>query len=273
MERVNIDGLELEYEMAGTGEPVMFIHGALIADAFKPLLAQPALASSYRLVNYHRRGYARSSRLTRTITVGEQAADCLALMRHLGIERAHVVGHSLGGAIALQLAFDAPNAVATLALMEPAMFVGETAQPYRDSLRQGAANATLIGAAAAVDAFLEARWAGYREPLNRLVPGGFDQAVRDSAGQFAHELPGLLGWEFGEDEARQVAMPALSILGGANDTPGTRFQESHRFLLATLPNAEGAVMPGLEHMLHIQAPEQVAAILAGFWRRHPLTGR
>ncbi len=44
LERVRIDGAELEYEVSGAGEPVVFIHGAFIADTFRPLLAEPSLA-------------------------------------------------------------------------------------------------------------------------------------------------------------------------------------------------------------------------------------
>ena len=56
MERASLDEAELEYEVSGTGEPVVFIHGAFIADTFRPLLAEPTLAGRYRLILYHRRG-------------------------------------------------------------------------------------------------------------------------------------------------------------------------------------------------------------------------
>jgi len=273
MESANIDGVVLEYEKSGTGEPVVFIHGALIADAFLPLVHATDLAQAFQLIVYHRRGYAGSSHLDAPVTLPQQAADCLALLHYLGIERAHVAGHSLGGSIALQLALDAPETVGTLALMEPAMFVGETADSYRESLRQGAERVSQAGATAAVDGFLSARWTGFRAPLDRLVPGGFEQAVRDAGDQFTHEMPGLLDWQFGDDDARRVTQPTLSILGGANDLPGTRFQDAHRYLQAALPNVEGMVIPGLEHMLHVQEPGKVAAILADFWDRHPLTAQ
>ena len=100
----------------------MCIHGALIADAFAPLLAEPVLTTRYRLIHYHRRGYAGSTNPTGPVSIAQEAADCRALLRHLGVERAHVAGHSLGGAIALQLALDAPEAVHSLVLLEPGLF-------------------------------------------------------------------------------------------------------------------------------------------------------
>ncbi|MBV9173537.1 MAG: alpha/beta fold hydrolase [Chloroflexi bacterium] len=71
----------------------------LLAEAYAPPCAEPALTSHSRLVHYHRRGYAGSSRVAAPFSIAQQAADCLAVLRHLGIERAHVVGHSSGGAI------------------------------------------------------------------------------------------------------------------------------------------------------------------------------
>jgi len=57
MERAVVDGVALAYEIVGQGEPVMFIHGGFVADALRPLLAEPTLAGRYRLLRYHRRGY------------------------------------------------------------------------------------------------------------------------------------------------------------------------------------------------------------------------
>jgi pimeloyl-ACP methyl ester carboxylesterase len=137
MERARTDGAELEYEVSGRGEPAVFIHGAFIADTFRPLLAEPSLAGRYRLILYHRRGYAGSSRASGPVSVARQAADCRALLRHVGVKRAHVVGHSYGGIVALQLALDVPGVAHSLALLEPGLMVGASAQDYRESLARG----------------------------------------------------------------------------------------------------------------------------------------
>jgi pimeloyl-ACP methyl ester carboxylesterase len=105
VDRAVVDGVALEYEVSGAGEPVVCVHGALIADTFRPLRGEPSLAR-YCLITYRRRGYGGSTG-DGPASIARQAADCAALLRHLGVERAHVVGHSYGGAIALQLALDA----------------------------------------------------------------------------------------------------------------------------------------------------------------------
>src|SRR5919107_4405572 len=80
LDNASLDGAELEYEVSGRGEPVVFIHGAFIADTFRPLLSEPSLRGHYRLILYHRRGYAGSSCASGPVSVAQQAADCRALL-------------------------------------------------------------------------------------------------------------------------------------------------------------------------------------------------
>lgn len=268
LERVKIEGAELGCEVTGTGEAVVLIPGAFIADAFRPLSAEPSLAGRYRLVLYHRRGYGSSSRASGTVSVAQQAADCRALLRHLGLERAHVVGHSYGGAVALQLALDTPGVVHSLALLEPALMVGASAEGYRESLARGLVRYREAGAAVVVDESLEARSPGYRAVLDRVLPGAFAQAVVDAKITFEGELPGLLDWHFGEAAARRIRQSTLSVLGGASEALWSRFGETHRLLMASVPNVEEFVLPGATHLLQLEDPQGLAEGLAAFWKRH-----
>ena len=271
MERVSLDGAELDYQVSGTGESVVFIHGAFIADTFRPLLVEPSLAGHYRLILYHRRGYAGSSRASGPVSVARQATDCRALMHYLGVERAHVVGHSYGGDVALQLALDTPGVVHSLALLEPGLMVGASAQDYREALSRGAERYREAGAAVVVDEFLQARWPGYRAALDRVLPGAFAQAVADAGTWFERELSGQLGWRFGEAEVRRISQPTLSVLGGESDALWSRFGETHRLLLAWLPHADGFVLPGATHFMQIENPRGMAEVLAAFWARYRLS--
>lgn len=120
MQPTEIKGVTLELRDQGSGEPVVFVHGAM-GDELSAVLAEPALADHYRLIDYHRRGFGGSEPLQTPLSISQQSADCRAIMQHLGIERAHLVGQSYGGVILLQIALDAPEAVHTLALLEPAL--------------------------------------------------------------------------------------------------------------------------------------------------------
>ena len=268
MTRAVLDGFTLTYEIAGEGGAIVCIHGALIADAFRPLLTEPALTSGHQLLVYHRRGYAGSTHAAGAITVAQHAADCRALLMHLGIERTHVVGHSYGGAVALQLALDSPELIESLALLEPAVFGG---QAYLDALSKGQERYRREGAEVVIDDFLKMRFgADYRPHLDRVLPGSFAQAVADAETWFEQEVPGLLAWTFDEHHAQRITQPVLAVLGGESDTLWPRFGETHRQLLSSLPNVEGVVVAGVNHAMLIQDPAAVAASLAAFYHRHPM---
>ena len=194
MQRARVDGAELEFEVTGTGEPVLLIHGGWIAEAYAPLCAEPALNSRYRLVRYHRRGYAGSSPVRAPFSLGQQAADCRALLEHLRIERAHVVGHSSGGNIALQLALDAPEVVHSLVLLEPGLL----------DVPSGALLAEAFGPAAGAVRCRRQGGRGRQLPslgdrarlpsLARSTdPGAYQQLVADADTVFGVELPSHAG--------------------------------------------------------------------------------
>ena len=103
MERVEVNGAELELEVHGTGEPVLLID-MLIADCFVPLLTEPSLANKYQLIRYHKRGWRGSTHTPPPVSIEDHAEDAAALLGHLGIQRAHIAGHSTGASIAAQMA-------------------------------------------------------------------------------------------------------------------------------------------------------------------------
>jgi pimeloyl-ACP methyl ester carboxylesterase len=273
MERVTLDGGEFELEVRGAGEPVVLVHGSHIADAFAPLLAEPALLERYRLISYHRRGFAGSPRPAGPLSIAQQAADCRTLMRSLGVEQAHVVGHSYGGVIALQLALDATEAVHSLALLEPALLrMVPSSQLLVERLGPVAQMYAAGDKARAVDAFLEmVCGAGYRAVLDRVVPGGFTQAMADADTFFRIEMPALQEWSFTREAAGRITQPVLAVLGADSDAVWPAAGEGHRLLREWLPQAEPLVVPDVTHALQMQNPRGVAEGLAAFFARHPLS--
>jgi 3-oxoadipate enol-lactonase len=269
MERISVNGVDLEFEVRGTGEPVLLIHGSIIADAFAPLLAEPALTGRHRLISYHRRGYAGSSHPDGPLSIAQQAADTRAVLHELGIERAHVVGQSTGGAIALQLALAAPDVVHSLALLEPALLMVPSAPQFFAGMAPIQQAYETGDTTAAIDGFLQAVCgADYRAAMSATLPAGwFEQAEADADTFFQVELPALQAWAFSRELAGRITQPVLAVLG-AESVPIS--VEMHELVQEWLPQAEPFVLPGATHGLQMMNPRGVAEALAGFFARHPL---
>ena len=270
MERAAVEGVDLEYEVRGTGEAVVLIHAGVCADWFKGFINEPELASHYHVMQYHRVGYAGSSRVAGSVSIAEQAAHCKSLMRYLGIERAHIVGHSSSACMALQLALDFPDSVQSLALLETALlavpsrpFAGEAMQQYRAGDKAGAVDIWMRGVCGE----------NYRAVLDDVLPDAFDQAVADADTFFGQELPSLREWKFDQEEAKRITHPALVVGGEKSKEVNPTFDQRNELLLAWLPNAEPFILPDANHLLHVQNPHGMAAGLAAFFAHHstPIT--
>ena len=99
MKSAKVNGVELEYEVTGSGEPVLLI-SPVPGRRVRAAVAEPALADRYQLIRYHKRGWVGSTHTPPPVTVADHAADAAALLDHLGMPRAHVAGHSSGAAVA-----------------------------------------------------------------------------------------------------------------------------------------------------------------------------
>jgi len=269
MQRVAANGAELEVIRQGSGEPVVLIQTALLADELAPMAEQPALRRGYQLIRYHRRGYAGSSAATAPGSIERDAADCRALLAALGIARAHVVGLSFSCAIALQLAVDAPDLVHTLALLEPPPLHTPSEPDFR------AASAALHddyrnrGAGPATETFL-ARIAGpdWRTSAADALPATDEQLHHDMGVFIESDMPALLAWRFGRKDAASITQPVLYVGGAAS---GPWFADARELMLSWLPQAEDVALPDADHSFATTHPGQLAMALAQFLGRHPMS--
>lgn len=109
-------GCLLHYKRVGAGEPVVFIQGVgLHGDGWLP--QTQSLSSEFECVTFDNRGMGMSQPAGTAITVQQMAEDALSVMDAAGIGSAHLVGHSLGGVVALQTALSAPERVKSLSLL------------------------------------------------------------------------------------------------------------------------------------------------------------
>ena len=115
MPKVDIGDAEIHYEEAGSGDPIMFVPGLGGGGAVWTNQI-PAFSDSYRTIVHDHRGCGQSSYSKIDYSVDQMAADAIRLMDGLGIERAHWVGHSTGGAMGQIVAQDYPDRLASLVL-------------------------------------------------------------------------------------------------------------------------------------------------------------
>jgi pimeloyl-ACP methyl ester carboxylesterase len=270
MEREKVNGVELEYEVHGAGEPLLLID-MLIADCFVPLLSEPALADRYQLIRYHKRGWVGSTHTPPPVSIAEHAADAAALLEHLGVRSAHIVGHSTGASIGVQLALDHPAKVHTLTLLEPTLVslpLGgaflEAAGPVFEAYGSGdhaGAFAMFVSAASGLD------WENCRALLEERIPGVVAQSVKDADTFFGVELPAVAEWTFGSERAAALRGPVLSVIGAETQPLWVEIAE---FLRTAVPHVEELTIDGVGHLLQIQRPEPVARGIAGFLARNSM---
>jgi pimeloyl-ACP methyl ester carboxylesterase len=281
MERANVNGVELAYEVSGEGEPVLLIHGACIADALKPLGDQ---LEGYKVIRYHRRGYGESTGEP-PVDVTVHAADARALLEHLGASPAHVIGHSYGGTTALQLGADDPACMRSLVLLEPALS-GQipSAAEVGEALGAVLAPASEGQLEEATDRFLITvcgpDWKKTAE--GSVSPSAVAQTFADAPDAIASDLPSFGTWAFGAEQARAITCPTLVVLGeesdqtvrdaftsfGIADNGVNAFGEMAELAREWISASELVTLPGVNHALQMQDAAAVADVVVPFLTRN-----
>jgi pimeloyl-ACP methyl ester carboxylesterase len=264
MELANLDGVEIEFDVRGSGETLMLVHGAILADALLPLIEEPLIADNYRVVSHHRRGFAGSARTAPSFTIDHWVSDCLALLRYLDIPRVHVAGHSYGAVISLQFVLSSPDKVISLALLEPPILNSNPASnefmekltPLIETYKKGDKRV-------ATDGFLTlVLGQGYRNVIDKVLPSGaFELAVSDIDNFYQAELNALGSWSFDEEKAKKIKPPVLSFVG-TETTP--IFYNSHKLIMKWVEHARQYVVPKATHGLQMWNPKAVAEGLSNF---------
>jgi pimeloyl-ACP methyl ester carboxylesterase len=262
MKRAHVNGVDLEHEITGAGEPALLIHGAHLADAMAPLVDTPAL-EGFQLIRYHRRGYAGSTHPA-PASIAEHAEDAAALVEHLGHDGVHVIGHSSGAVIALELAARHPRLVRSLVLLEPAVLFGPMGEVFAGVVAPLVDHYAAGDERRAVEGFLElvgsTRW---RETIHSAVPGGIELAITDASTFYERELPAAGAWSFDRERASAIDCPVLSVLGTAS---GPLFEEGRRYLHEWFEDCVDADFPGVTHLLQMEATNDVAEATGDFLR-------
>lgn len=260
MPTVRANGIDLFYELTGpAGAPVVAFSNSLGTTLEMWDALVPALSGGYRCLRYDTRGHGRSEVAAAPTRIDDLGDDLAGLLDTLGVERAHVVGLSLGGMTAQAFAARRPERVDSLVLMATAAHL-----PPPEMWLERAATVRAQGMAAIVDAVLS-RWftasfadrvpAALRPVRDRFLaihPEGYAACCEAIAAMDLREVIGSIG------------APTL-IIAGAEDpaTPVALVEE----IRSRLPDAELLVLPRAAHLLAVERADVVGASLKAFLDR------
>jgi 3-oxoadipate enol-lactonase len=261
----DINGANMYYEVAGDGTPLVFVHGYALDrrmwdDQFE------FFATRYRAVRYDLRGFGRSD----VPTAGRFSNhdDLRRLFDHLGIERAHICGLSMGGGVAIDFALEYPDRV--LSVIGIASALGGFTVDFGPMIPAMIAMQT----AGREGNLAEAKRIWIESPL--FVPANRDPAVAQRLGEMVDDWS---GWQLTNqanhvdpdpppaERLDQLSVPALVINGGL-DNEGVLGVAVE--IEAKAPNARRVVVPGAGHLTNMEAPDAVNDLIASFLMRKRL---
>lgn len=251
MPKAKIDGLELHYELHGAGKPVLLI-GGLGTDTFLWFRQVPELSKHFQVIAFDNRGAGESDKPQGPYTIPMFAGDVAGLIRTLGLERAHVVGASLGGMIAQEFALSYPGLVDRLVLVSTA-FGGPNSIPMPAETAAAVMKRTGDPETDIRTGFQLFTGDAWRKAHPEIV----DEYV---AWRVAHPQPPLpYQWQAmaamgfnAEDRVSQITAPTL-IAHGEDDRVVP--VENARRLAAKIPSSRLEIFPGGGHAFTIEQAE------------------
>jgi pimeloyl-ACP methyl ester carboxylesterase len=249
-----VNGLDMYYEIHGTGQPLVLLHGAFsaIGSSFGKVL--PDLAKSRQVIGLEMQAHGHTADIDRPLSLEQMADDTAAALRHLGIEQADIFGYSTGAAVALRVAIRQPDVVRKLVLASVTYTMGGV----HPGLMEGLATMT-------PDMMYGSPW---HEEYVRIAPRPedfptlfekktrMDQAIQDLPPEAisAIEAPTLLIIGDSDLVRPEHAVEMFRLLGGGvfGDTP------------AGLPNSQLAILPGTSHVTLVDRADLLLAIIPPF---------
>jgi pimeloyl-ACP methyl ester carboxylesterase len=253
-----INGLQMYYESHGEGRegqrPLVLLHGAFsaIGTSFGMLL--PELATSRQVIGFDLQAHGRTADIDRPLFLETMADDVAAALGRLGIERADVMGYSMGGAVALRLAIRHPQVVGKLILISTGYTEGGLHPGLMDGL--GEMQPEMMHGSPWHDEYMQI--APRPEDFNRLFAKKtqMDRETRDISAEVI----------------RQIKAPALLILGDSDILRPEHGVEMFRLFGGGrmgdspegLPDSQLAILPGTSHVSIVARPELLLPMIPPF---------
>jgi len=236
-----VNGLNMYYEIHGSGDPLVLLHGGMttIHSSFASVL--PILAQIRQVIAVEQQGHGRTADIDRPLTFEQMADDTAALLGHLGVKKANFFGYSSGGVTALQVAIRHPDLVRRLVLVS-AFF---TRDGYYPEVMAGLEQATA-------------------DKMPAEMKAAYTQVAPDPEGwatlvaKVAKQASEFRSWP--PEDIRSIQSPTLVMVGDHDIVRPEHAVEMYRLL----PHGQLAVLPGASHGLLFERPDWVVAMITAF---------
>jgi pimeloyl-ACP methyl ester carboxylesterase len=240
------NGLHMYYETYGEGSPLVLLHGGMLTIELSFAALIPTLARKHRVIGIEAQGHGRTADIDRAISPAALAGDVIGLLDHLGIDRAHVLGHSQGAAVTLELAISHPDRVRSVVpasasvrpdgmhpdLSDPSKFATSTRMPTQQD-------------------FID-----FQQAYQRLSP--HPEHFNDFLASLSSSNADVQGWS--DEQLAGITAPTLLVLGDHDFTT----IEHGALMLDLIPGSQLAVFPGTTHMQVTRRADLLLPILDAF---------
>jgi pimeloyl-ACP methyl ester carboxylesterase len=262
MPTVSANGVDLWVEQEGNGDDVLFISG--LADEGACWVDQVAgLRDRYRTTIFDNRGVGRSATPDGPFQITDFAADTAALMNELGLESAHIVGSSMGGAIAQELALSRPERVRSLVLngtwSRGDRFLHEIFRSWMWSAQKANSIRDFL---VAVNLWCFSPRIWNEGIMDEWLEAAAASPYAQSVDAFCRSAEALLGHDTA-DRLGAISTPTLVTVGELDLVLPPRFS---RDLVERIPGARLVVVPEAGHQPFQELPEDYNQILVEFWQ-------
>jgi pimeloyl-ACP methyl ester carboxylesterase len=242
----DVNGLHMYYEVYGEGSPLVLLHGGMLTIDLNFATLIPTLARRHQVIGIEMQGHGRTADIDREITPATLASDVVGLLDQLGIDRAHILGHSMGGAVTLELGVNHQNRVRSLVPASASVRPDGLHEDLTDPARQ----ATSTRLPTQQD-FLD-----FRQAYQRLSPhpDHFD----DFLAMLSQSTADTRGWS--DEQLAAITAPTLLVLGDRDFTT----VEHGALMQQLIPGSQLAVLPDTTHMQVTRRADLLLPMLSRF---------
>ncbi len=271
---VRISYMDVAAQGAANGHTVLLLHGNNFGGFYFKAIIDALTKEGFRVIVPDQIGYGKSAKPIAPYNFNTQARNTYLILQHEKIERAAIVGHSMGGMLTARFATQYPKAVERLVIYNPiGLADGRFERPmtpideaYQQNLKTS--YQSIRNGLSRYVAHDPKAWNAEFELYTRIRYSWTLSAdwprlamVQALIGQMLYQDPVVYDWA-------HIQVPTLAF-GGAEDMllgPAARFQERMQFLAKSIPNGNGKVLliPGLGHVPHLEAPDKVLPPLVSY---------